>query len=93
MNLELRFFATVQEVIGTETMTREFEPGTTVEDVLDGLEAEYPDLKAVLRNEDGDFAHHITILRNGEQVTNLDGFDTELADGDEIAITPPRTGP
>lgn len=93
MNVELHFFATARDAVDAETMTCEFEPGTTVGDVIDALEDQYPDLAGILRDDSRGLARHSTVLRNGEQVANLDGLATELEDGDELSITPPRTGP
>lgn len=93
MNVELHFFATARDAVDAESMTREFESGTTVGDVVDALEDEYPDLEDELRDDSGGLARHSTVLRNGEQVANLDGLATELEDGDELSITPSRTGP
>lgn len=91
MNVELRFFATIREAVGERTVTREYPPGTTVYDVLASLEAEYPGLDGTVL--DGhDIAASVTVLCNGRHVTHRDGADTELADGDRLAITPPVTG-
>lgn len=91
MNVELRFFAMVREAVGERTVTREFPPGTTVGDVLASLEADYPGLEGTLLDGD-DVAASVTVLCNGTHVTHRDGVDTELANGDRLAITPPVTG-
>lgn len=93
MNVELEFFASARDAVGTETMTREFASGTTVGDVLATLENEYSSLEELLHDDSEGLARHVTVLCNGEQLANLDGLTTELADGDKLSITPPRTGP
>lgn len=92
MNVELRLFATVREVVGERTMSREFESGTTVGDVLAALEADYPDLDGRLLDDGRRITRGITVLRNGTNVTHLAGEATELEDGDRLSITPPVTG-
>lgn len=92
MEVELRFFATVREAVGERTTTREFDAGTTVRDVLATLEAEHPDLDGTLLDADGAIAGSITVMRNGTHVTHFESGATELADGDELSITPPVTG-
>lgn len=92
MEIELRFFAMVREAVGERTTTCEFEAGTTVREVLATLEDEYSGLGGTLLDEDGTVARSITVLRNGINVTHLEGSTTELVDGDKLSITPPVTG-
>ena len=92
MNVELRLFATVREVVSERTMSREFEAETTVDKVLAVLEAEYPDLNGRLLNDNRQIARSVTVLRNGTNVTHFAGEATELEDGDRLSITPPVTG-
>lgn len=91
MEVELRFFAMVREAVGERTVTREFEAGTTVLDVLQLLESAYPALEGTLV-EAGDVARSVTVLRNGTNVTHHADGATELRDGDRLSITPPVTG-
>jgi molybdopterin synthase sulfur carrier subunit len=91
MNVELRFFATVREAVGDQTVEREFSRETTVRDVLTALEEEYRDLRGTLLDGNA-IAPNVTVLRNGTHVTHLDGADSELTAGDRLATTPPITG-
>jgi len=91
MEIELRSFANFREAIGEKTISREFD-GSSVraEDVLRSLEAEFPDLE--LFAEDGGLQEFITVLKNGREITYLDGLDTELEDGDALSVFPPVAG-
>lgn len=91
MQLELRFFATFREAVGTKTATKEFPDGTPVGDVLESLEAEYDDLEGQLI-VDGALAPHINVLKNGREVLHMEGLETELDDGDTLSIFPPVAG-
>ncbi|SNR30942.1 ubiquitin-like small modifier protein 1 [Halorubrum vacuolatum] len=91
MELELRFFATFREAVGTKTLPYETADGATVGDVLRDLEAEYADLEDRLI-VDGGLAPHINVLKNGREVLHLDGLETSLADGDRLAVFPPVAG-
>jgi molybdopterin synthase sulfur carrier subunit len=91
MEVELRLFATVREAIGQRTLTREFDPDTTVGEVLAALEADYPSLAGQLL-DGSEVAGGITVLCNGTHVTHLEGTETVLTDGDALSITPPVTG-
>lgn len=91
MELELRFFATFREAVGSKTVSREFDDGATVGEVLASLEAEYGDLDGQLL-ADGEIREHLSVLRNGREVVHLDGVDTTLADGDSLSVFPPVAG-
>ena len=57
--------------------------------LLDELERAHGGLKGLLRNEQGEVHHHINIFVNNE---SIDGLDTRLKDGDEVAIIPALAG-
>jgi molybdopterin synthase sulfur carrier subunit len=92
MNLELRFFATFREAVGTKTVERAFADGATVRDVLSTLEADYADLDEQLLDEEGELRPNLSILRNGREVLHMDGADTVLEDGDTLSVFPPVAG-
>ena len=57
--------------------------------LLDQLERTYPDLKGLVRNEAGEVHPHINLYVNSEAI---EGSDTRLRDGDEVAIIPALAG-
>lgn len=65
---------------------------TSVGDVLDQLERAYTDLRGLVRNDAGELHHHINIYVNSEAIDALEGMDTRLKDGDEVAIIPALAG-
>lgn len=91
MNVELRFFATFRQAVGTKVVEREYDDGTTVGAVLRDLEAEYDGLDGQLV-EGGGLRPHINVLKSGREVLHLDGMETELEDGDSLSIFPPVAG-
>jgi molybdopterin synthase sulfur carrier subunit len=91
MELELRFFATFREAVGTKTVTREVADGATVGGVLRELEASYEGLEGQLV-EDGDLRPQINVLKNGREVLHMQGMGTPLADGDTLSMFPPVAG-
>lgn len=91
MELELRFFATFREAVGTKTVAREFDDGATVGDVLAALEDEYEGLDGQLL-EDGGLRPQLSIMKNGRDVVHQEGVDTPLSDGDTVSVFPPVAG-
>jgi molybdopterin synthase sulfur carrier subunit len=91
MNVELRFFATFRQAVGSKVVEANYPADATVGDVLEHLEGEYEGLAGQLL-EDGDLRPHINVLKSGREVLHLDGLDTELEDGDRLSIFPPVAG-
>jgi len=90
--MEWKLFADLAEVGGDRHVEVDVEPGETVGDALDALVDARPALADRVLTEDGDLRHHVNVLRNGENVRNLDGLATELDAGDELAMFPPVSG-
>lgn len=90
MELELRFFANFREAVGQKTLVRDYDGDERVGDVLHALEAEYPEMD--LFESDGSVRDYISILKNGRDITHIDGLETALDDGDTVSIFPPVAG-
>ena len=60
--------------------------------LLDELESAYGGFKGLVRNESGEVHHHVNIYVNSEAIEELQGLETPLADGDEVAIIPALAG-
>ena len=60
--------------------------------LLDRLEADFSALKGLVRDEKGAVHHHINIYVNSEAIDALQGVQTPLKDGDEVAIIPALAG-
>jgi molybdopterin synthase sulfur carrier subunit len=89
MEIELRFFANFREAVGQKTVQREYDDALQAGDVLRQLPEEFPGMDLF---EDGELREYLTILRNGTDITHLDGLETTLEDGDELSIFPPVAG-
>lgn len=90
--MEWRLFADIAETAGTHAVELDLDGDTTVGDALDALLERHPALDAAVL-DDGALAEHLTILRNGENVTGGgDGLDAPVGPGDELALFPPISG-
>ena len=66
--------------------------GRTVEEMLHGLEAQFPGFHDLLFDEQKRLPPHIKIYVNGQEIGTLDGLETALNDGDNVAIIPATAG-
>lgn len=91
MEVELRFFATFREAVGQKSIRKEFEDdAVSVAEILQDLEAEYPEID--IFEADSSLRGYITVLKNGREITHVDGLDTVLEDGDSLSVFPPVAG-
>jgi MoaD family protein len=66
--------------------------GTTVRDVLADLESRYAGLTRNVVNEDGSLHRFVNVYLNDEDVRYLGALETEVKDGDTLAILPAVAG-
>ena len=59
---------------------------------LEEVEASYPALHRSVCNETGAVRPHVNLFVNTENIRDLDGLDTTLAEGDELIILPAISG-
>jgi len=76
----VKFFAMVRQTVGKKDMTMNIEKGTKVEDIVEELIQEYPDLE--------DIREILVVSVNKGRVDD----DYLLKEGDEVAIMPPVAG-
>lgn len=90
--LELKFFANFRTAVGQKLIEREFDAGSTVGDVLAGIESEFPELAGDILDEEGAIKPQLSVLKNGREVIHIDGTATTLESGDTLSIFPPVAG-
>jgi len=66
--------------------------GDTVGEVLDTLGAQFPALRNMIYNENGQIPGHINIYVNNQEIHSLQGKETPVKDGDEMAVIPAIAG-
>jgi len=65
---------------------------TTIQELIDALEANCPGIKARLCDEAGAPRRFLNFYVNSEDIRFLDNTATPLADGDEVSIVPAVAG-
>jgi len=66
--------------------------GRTVGEVLDSLGSAYPALRHMIYNEADEIPGHVNIYVNNHEIQSLQGKDTPVNDGDEMAVIPAIAG-
>lgn len=93
MPTEWKLFADLAERAGDKHVTVDAAAGDTVGDALEDLLADRSDLEARILDDDGELRSQINVLRNGTNVlVEEEGLETELEEGDELALFPPVSG-
>lgn len=67
-------------------------PGQTVAAVLGRLVTDFPAVRAQLLDEAGQVCGHVKVFVNGDDISQLQGQDTVLADRDEIHLITAMAG-
>lgn len=66
--------------------------GDTVGEVLDAIGSQFPELRHMIYNDADEIPGHINIYVNNTEVHTLQGKQTPLKDGDEMAVIPAIAG-
>ena len=66
--------------------------GNNIQELLAGLEKNYPGLKDRICDESGKVRRFVNVYLNEEDIRFLEQENTKLKDGDEISIVPAIAG-
>lgn len=66
--------------------------GSTVGEVLDAVEQQYPGFANLVFDEGRRVPTHINIYLNNQEIHDLDGIATAVSDGDQLAVIPALAG-
>jgi molybdopterin synthase sulfur carrier subunit len=92
-HMQWKLFANLAEAAGDRRIDVDLPGGATIGDALTALLDRYPALEAEVLNDDGDLRDHIQLLRNGRNpFVTANGLETDLDEGDELALFPPVSG-
>ena len=96
MEVKVRFFTNLREIVNKREETLTFTEGekATVDLVLKTLAKKYgkPFTEYVYNGKTGHPKNFLQFLVNGTSTSTLNGLETELRDGDVLAILPPVGG-
>ncbi len=90
----IKLFANLREAAGVKEIELE---GPGLAHILKKLIKQYPGLEPLIftqkvRSEELNIHEYINILINGMNIFDLEGLESQINEGDEIAIFPPVSG-
>ncbi len=96
LQVSVRYFTSLREIVNKKEETLKFPEGekVTVDTVLKTLSQRYGKrfVEYVYDNKTNEIKGFLQFLINGQSASTLKGLQTELKDGDVLAIIPPVGG-
>jgi MoaD family protein len=96
MRVSVRFFTTLREITDKKEEVLQFSAGekATVNAILERLKKEYGRAfkEYVYDSNTGEIKGYLQFLVNGRSLSSSSGLESELSDGDVLAILPPVSG-
>jgi molybdopterin synthase sulfur carrier subunit len=91
MIVHIKSFANFRDILGKD-LNVEVANDSTIKTLLDDLISTKPRLKNALFEESGQIKEYVILMKNRKNINTMDGLNTQLAEGDEVAILPPVAG-
>jgi MoaD family protein len=93
MFVTIRYLSVIREITGTREEVIEIENGATVEDILKTLSKKHgKTFQRMIRSGRDIRGLQIIYFIDGKNITNLDGFQTQVHNQSELVIIPPVAG-
>ncbi len=89
MSVEVKVTSVLQRVVGAKSVQGE---GSTVGEVLAGVNTRYPGFKEQITSDDGSLHRFVNIYINDEDIRFLQSLDTPVKEGDVVSILPALAG-
>jgi len=77
---------------GAACLELDVSPPATVATVIDALAVAHPAVGRRLRDEAGTLRRHVNVFVGADNVRDLDGVNTVVPDGVEVAVLPAVSG-
>ena len=89
MPLTIKFIGALRHLSGRTQFTVTFQEGISISGLLEKISKDIPELKRTFSDQElNDSRSNSLILVNGREISVLNGYETELSDGDEVVFVP-----
>ena len=90
MTVDVRLPAILRQSAGGQATVRA--SGATVGEVFEDLVSQFPELRALIINEDGTLHRHLNVFLNDDDIRYLGKLDAKVGDEDTITLMPAVAG-
>ncbi|MFX0071093.1 MAG: ubiquitin-like small modifier protein 1 [Candidatus Hermodarchaeota archaeon] len=91
IKVTIKFFAYLRDYINDGIIEIDLVKGDTISHLMDYLCNTYK-IRDKLFDNEKNLKSWVSILKNGREINFLEGLQTKLENGDEVAIFPPVAG-
>ncbi|MEW5722748.1 MAG: ubiquitin-like small modifier protein 1 [Thermodesulfobacteriota bacterium] len=91
VSVQVDFYGAVQQVFGDKSTRVSVGPAPTVRAVLERL-CTTAERRGKIFDPSGGLRPEVTVMKNGRNVLFLNGLETEVSEGDVVALFPPTFG-
>jgi len=92
-NIKIFFLSLLEDITGVNEITLNIEKNSTIKDVLKLLTSEFgKEFKITIFENPDTLSKYIIISLNGRDIRSLKNLDSNLHDGDEVALLPAIAG-
>lgn len=90
--MDVAFYATLRQVVGTKTVAFDLASGATVRSLLDEVTRRFPPLGGLIWKPDGSLGDYIKVFVDGREIRHLQMLDTPVSPSASVDIFPPVAG-
>ncbi len=91
MKVKVKFLAAFRELFNAREIEVELKSDSNMQQLLNLL-CDSDERRQKILDPSGEIRSRVVILKNGRHIYQIDGMQTKLEEGDEIAIFPPMIG-
>ncbi|UCF45355.1 MAG: MoaD family protein [Candidatus Bathyarchaeota archaeon] len=89
MAITVKFLGVLRHISGADQLALNIEEAISIKKLMNEIVREMPALKqSLIHQQLEDLRSNILILVNGREISALNDFETNLKDGDTIALVP-----
>ena len=92
MKITVRFYGITYEYTEIREWSHKMKNGAVVMDLLRKIVDEFPALREIVFDENGEYMEYLAVSINNVDILGLDGVNTALSDGDMVFVMPPIGG-
>ena len=90
--MDVAFYATLRQVVGTKTVAFALPTGATVKSLLEAVTLRFPAIGSLIWQPDGSLGDYIKVFVDGREIRHLQMLETPVTPASSVDIFPPVAG-